>query len=353
MFYTLLETILVAVAGGFAFCLLNTPIPWTLGPLVTVVLWMSLMKRPIYWPVLYRNTGLIVLGCMMGASFTMETCLSIGRQLPSMLFATIATILFTMVTGYITYRRTDISLASSLLGSTPGGLMQMVLLSEEIADTDATIVTFMQTIRLLSVVFIVPFLAIHGLAGGNSAAAPAVGTAAVHSSLLFIPVTIISALVAARIHFPTPYLVGPVLGTAALVLSGMEPPDIPPLLITIAQIAVGTYMGSTIQPTSLANWKQLLFYALAGGISVVFFSLAIGWLLTSWHNIPLITSFLSTAPGGMAEMGITANFVHADISTITAYQLFRLLFILFLLPPFLKWYLAHREKIAAARERTY
>lgn len=344
MAHTLLETILIAVIGGAAFYFLKTPIPWTLGPLVMVILWTSFAKRPVYWPVNCRNAGLIVLGCMMGSAFTMETCLAIGRQLPSMLFATIATILFTMATAYITYRRTGISLASSLLGSTPGGLTQMVILSEEIADTDLTIVTFMQTIRLLSVVFIVPFLAIHGLTGGNgSAAIPAVAAAHSHS-LLFIPAAIISALIAARIHFPTPYLVGPVLGTAALILSGMEPPDVPSLWITIAQISVGTYMGTTIQPTSLQNWKQLLPYALAGGISVVFFSLAVGWLLTSWHNIPLITSFLSTAPGGMAEMGITALFVHADISTITAYQLFRLLFILFILPPFLKWYLAHREK---------
>ena len=49
------------------------------------------------------------------------------------------------------------------------------------------------------------------------------------------------------------------------------------------------------------------------------------------------TAFLSTAPGGLAEMGITALTVGADISTMTAYQLVRLLFIMLVFPYLAKW----------------
>ena len=50
----------------------------------------------------------------------------------------------------------------------------MVVLSEEIAGSDLTVVTFMQTIRLLATVFIVPFIVIHGLAGDTRKRAPPV-----------------------------------------------------------------------------------------------------------------------------------------------------------------------------------
>jgi len=44
--------------------------------------------------------------------------------------------------------------------------------------------------------------------------------------------------------------------------------------------------------------------------------------------ITFLTAFISTALGGMTEMGLTAMMVHADLSTVIAFQLFRLLFVL-------------------------
>jgi len=70
---------------------------------------------------------------------------------------------------------------------------------------------------------------------------------------------------------------------------------------------------------------------------VVFFSLGVGFLLTRLHSLNLISAFLGTSPGGMAEMGLTAVLVRADVSLVAAYQMFRLLFILFVMPLLLKW----------------
>ena len=56
------------------------------------------------------------------------------------------------------------------------------------------------------------------------------------------------------------------------------------------------------------------------------------------------TSFLSTAPGGLTEMGITALTVGANISTMTAYQLTRLLFIMLVFPYVAKGVVALYER---------
>ena len=228
----------------------------------------------------------------------------------------------------------------------------MVVLCEEVADSSLTVVTFMQTIRLLSVVFIVPFLAIHGLADspGQSAAmisaAEAVPTSLYSLTALgtFIIAATISALAASRLNMPTPYLLGPIIAIAGLTLAGLKPPPVPGSIVMAAQLFVGAYLGVTIKPANLSNWKQLLPYALANGVAIVLFSLAIGYVLNYWHQIDLITAFLSTAPGGMSEMGITAIAVHADLSVITAYQLFRLLFILLIIPPLFRRWLGQNPK---------
>lgn len=337
MLLRFLETLLVSLAGGLVFRLLCLPLPWLLGALTATMLWHLAAKRKTFWPMWLRNLGLIILGYMLGSSFTIETGTQIMKQLPAMLLATTSIILFSLLVGYITYRRTGISLATGIIGSVPGGLTQMVILSEEIADTDLTVVTFMQTLRLLSTVFIIPFIVMHGLAGNIGQAVPG-NTAGMYISdapwiaILFMIVVLLAAWVSVKVKLPTPYLLGPLLGAALLVLAGCQAPVTPPFLVFISQLSIGAYLGLTINPDSLENWKKLLPYALGGSVAVVFFSLGVGYLLTRLHALDLTSAFLGTSPGGMGEMGLTAVLVGANVSLVTAYQMFRLLFILFIMP---------------------
>ena len=343
MLLRFVETLLLSLTGGLLFRLLHLPLPWLLGPLTATMIWNLIAARNLFWPIELRNSGLIILGYMLGSSFTIEAGLQIIKQLPAMTFATSSIILFSLLVGYITCHRTGISLATGIIGSVPGGLTQMVVLSEEIADTDLTVVTFMQTLRLLSTVFIVPFVVVHGLAGDShqavAANVPAVYNSVIHTpwnALLFAGVVLLAAWAAVRTNLPTPFLLGPLIGAAALVLTGFQAPDTPPFLVFISQLCIGTYLGLTINPTSLENWKKLLPYAIGGSISVVFFSLGVGYLLTRLYSLDLISAFLGTSPGGMGEMGLTAVLVGANVSLVTGYQMFRLLFILFVIPFILK-----------------
>lgn len=357
--FTYLETLVVSLAGGLAFYFIHMPLPWMLGPLVVTLIWRSVLKRQVSWPVTARDAGLVVIGYAMGITFTHETVRQILMQLPTMIFATIITVSFSLLMGYITCRQTGISLSSGLIGSVPGGLSQMVVLSEEIPDCDITVVTFMQTVRLLSVVFVIPFLAIHGLAGNVEQTVLPVSAVSTGSALdkpwiawLFLCAVLISAWVAYSFRLPTPFLLGPVLGSAALVLNGFAAPALPDGLIIAAQLCVGIYMGVSIKPASLKNWQKLLPYTVCGVVGVVACSLGIGFLLSHIFHFSLVTAFLSTAPGGMTEMGLTAMMIHANLSVIIAYQMFRLLFILLCVPPLLKWRLG-RAAAKVAEEKAY
>lgn len=150
---------------------------------------------------------------------------------------------------------------------------------------------------------------------------------------------LLGALGAERIGLPTPYLLGPMVISAVLALCGFDTPRLPLALIYAAQLCFGGYTGSIMRLSSLQGWKRLLFYCLVFSVSTVLVALAMGYLLTRLLPLTLVTTFLSNAPGGVAEMGITAAALHADLSTVTAYQLFRVFFILFLVPPALKWWL--------------
>jgi membrane AbrB-like protein len=319
-----------------------------LGALTGVMIWKS-FGQEAYWPTPVRNGGVIVLGAMMGSWFTPETARQIIVQLPGMLLITGTSLLFGFGLAYFTARQTGVSLASSLLGSTPGGLTQMTIICDEFEDADLAVVSVLQTIRMQMVVFIVPFLAIHAVAGSVAAAAPVAVSGAPamgfnQTTAVYVLAALGGAAAGKRLSVPTPFMLGPLAGVAILGVSGLSLPQTPALLSALSQFCMGTYMGRTIDFASFRSQKKLLLYAVLGGLIMVGSSLLSAWVLTALYPaVELTTAFLCAAPGGTAEMGLTAVMIHADVSMVSAYQIFRLLFIIVMIPYFFRWWLCRSQ----------
>lgn len=349
-----LETLIIALLGGGLFELLHVPLTWLLGPLAAVMTWRLTTKRRLAWPGQLRNAGLIVLGYILATSVTRETVGVIGHHLPSMVVATVLTLAFGITMGIWGAKFSGTNVLSGVFGSVPGGLTQMVVLSEEVEEADATVVTFMQTIRVIAVIFIVPFLTVKGFIGGSGAdggssvlphALPALSDVPGNTLGLFLAATLGGAWLGSKVRLPAAHLTGPLLANAALILTGYQPPQLPTVFLTLSQIAIGAHIGLQMQPQSLQNLRRLTISTILSSVLLVGFALLVGELLVWWKgDMSLPTAFLCAAPGGIAEMGVTAHLVHADVSLVTAYQLFRIFFILFLVPSLLRWWVRRRVR---------
>jgi membrane AbrB-like protein len=333
-----LATFLIAAAGGLLFQLLHIPLPWMLGPLTVTIIYHTASNGRARWPVQLRNLGLIVIGYSMGRTVTPETTGEILTNLPAMFGVTLLTTIFCVAISYITHRRTGISMASSVLGNIPGGLAQMVLLTEEIEDADVTVVTFLQMIRVLTVVFSVPFIA-DGIGAMPGGASPIIASgpqdlAAAIPAILAAP---LGAGLASLLKLPIPCLLGPIFATTAAVLIGGPAPPVPPPLMGLALIFFGTYFGLIINLESMKKLGKVFPYAIGGSAALLAFTYLIARGLTLLTPATLLTGFLATAPGGLSEVGVVALSLHADVAFIMAYQLFRLFSILLLVPPLLRW----------------
>lgn len=345
-----IETILCGLSGGFLFTLLNLPLSWMLGPLTAVLIWKLLSKRDLYWPRSFRNGGQMLLGYSMGLSFTIASARQIVDQLPSMVIITILMVVFGLALAFVVSKLTGINISSAVLGTTPGGLSQMVVLSEEIKGADSTVVTFMQTIRMLTVIFIVPTLSIHAFSsGGTEKSKPTIDLVTQTEYGNFFQIITVLAIVlfitacAVRFKCPTPWIIGPLLSSAILTVSGFETPQLPPILVVLAQLCLGVYLGLGIKMNMLKNWKKLLPYSFISGLLIVGFALVLAYGLHKIYPITMTTAFLCIAPGGLPEMGVTAHTVNADVSMVAAYQLFRVFFILFIVPIFLRYLFGRQD----------
>lgn len=343
-YLSILETVGIALIGGLLFLLIHVPLPWLLGPLTAVTAWRLATGRVLYLPPIFFRIALLILGYMLGSSFTKETAVQIMQQLPFMAVSTTITVLVSLGLGVVTARCLNLDMASVVIGSVPGGLSQMVAISQEMKGIDPTVVVFTQVIRVLAVIFIVPFITIHGL-GGDAAELPMLPTTDMSQVtnghwiqyILYGLVSIVGYLFGNRIGLPNSILTGPLVATAVVMIIGdYQAPHLPSLIIILSQLAIGINIGLMAQPEILHNVKTFGVYTVMGSILLIVSSLLLAWGLTIVTPMTLATGFLSTAPGGIAEMGITATLVHADLSMVSGYQLFRMLFILFIVTPFLQ-----------------
>jgi uncharacterized protein len=311
--------------------------------MAAVLIGSRFKKVQFYWPSAIRDTGLVIVGYSIGLSFTKEALLQIIAKLPSMLLMTVLLVCFCAGIAFVVSKLTGVDYPTVLIGSIPGGLSQMIIFAEELKGINITTVTFLQVARLIMIIFFVPFL-IFGPIFKNSAntASDLVNSGGVSPSPLFpnvigfAVICVVCAILARKLKFPTPYLLGPILVTAVFNLSGMQGPNLPPSILDASQFMIGGYIGLLLKPEKLEHKTKIISLALISGMVMIFISIGLSFLLVSYYPLTHSTSFLALAPGGMDQMGILAHVVHADLSMVTGYQLFRLFFIYFAVPPILR-----------------
>lgn len=338
-------TLFMAIAGGLLFMLLHIPVPWLLGPMVTMVLAANLLKREFVWHVQIRNVGMMLIGYVIGLSMTASALRDIGAQLPSMLVMTVLLLLMSAGIAFIISKVSDHDYNTSLLASTPGGLTQIVILAEETEGINLAIVTVTQVVRLIIIIVSMPLIVMLPMfkAGSgeetNSAALPVESSGSLFPNILvFALLGILLTMIAVKIKFPTAHLIAPMLGTMLLQISGVQGPELPDLLTNAAQLMIGTHVGLMLNTNELPGKARTIGFALVSGIMLMVGAISLSFLLTELQSISSATGLLSMAPGGMDQMGIIAHAIGADLSIVSGYQLFRTFVIFFALPPFVKWF---------------
>jgi len=334
---------LIALAGGLVFSFLSIPVPWLLGPMSAILIANRFKGISLYWPRALRDTALILIGYSIGLSFTRSSVENIAENLPAMLFMTVILVASAALISKVISLISGVDYPTVLTGSIPGGLSQMIIFAEEMKGINITTVTFLQVSRLLMIVFVVPFIIfgpVFNISHTNTelAGSAQIGFEPIIMPVVFLIVCILGVLIGKKLRLPTPFLLGPILGTGFLTYAGLTGPTLPSSVMDASQLMIGGYIGMLLKPEKLERKSLTITLALFSGFLLVMESLLLSFFLSDALNINIVTSFLSLAPGGMDQMGIIAHEVNADLSIVSGFQLFRLFFIYFAVPPILRWY---------------
>ncbi|MET0785930.1 MAG: AbrB family transcriptional regulator [Paenisporosarcina sp.] len=335
--WLILRTFGIAALSGYAFYEIGIFLPWLLGPMFALLLLRQYTKITIIWPKILRQIGLIILGIQIGSSFTKQAVMLMWFDFPLMILLTLSVVGMALLLSMVFMKMTGESLATSILGSLPGGLSQMVLLSEEVQSANSTVVTLMQTFRIFAVVTIVPFLTAWVPKGShfNDLALSEFPSFHIMHFFYFIGLGIAFFMGMKKIHFPLPEIMAPIISMAILqFIINHSVIEVPSLLLILSQLFVGAHLGLQLEKVT-EHFSFRLFSAILGtNILLIAFCALMAYVLMIIHPLnSFLDFFISAAPGGIAEMSITALDTGADLSTVTSFHLFRIFFILLLAGP--------------------
>jgi membrane AbrB-like protein len=338
--YNILFPYLLGICGGFIFSICHVPLAWILGPMTFLIVWRSIFvsQSILLQPILLKNGSFIILGISFGLSFTKQTFISVGPYVLPFLLTTVLLIIISVLNGLLISRFVNIDKNTSIFASIPGGLTEMVAASESL-NANSSLVTIFQTVRLLTVVFFVPFaiLQMFEPQSGIHLTQATTNQSSIYSFGWFILAGFVGWLF--RTKLPAAFVIGPLITTAILNIIGVSLPTFHDVFMVFAQLTIGIGFGLMITFTDLKQGGKYCGLYFVTTIILIGASFGLGYLFTLLTDLDIATAMLSLAPGGLVEMVLTASTIGADPAVVSSLQFIRLLFIISFVPSILKYWL--------------
>ncbi len=318
-------TIAAGFAGGWVALWLGVPLPWLLGPLFLTAA-LGLMGVPIRAFRRGRNFGQVVVGASTGLQFSQAILLQLLLISPLIVVATALSTLIGAVGALMLMRLTDLDRTTAFFATTSGGVVEMANIAAKY-NAQLEPIAVVHTMRVAFIVTVAPLLVIHFSDGGAKAAAAAV----VVPWLPFLGLIAIAAVLGyllARRDIPNAWFLSAMLIGACVAMFGFAEGRAPDILLIVAQVMMGTSLGAQFRREFLGRLLPIM----AAGTVVVAFTTtanaAVGVGLAYLLGLPVATMVLAMAPGGMAEMVVTAKLIGADAMLVTGFQLLRIILVL-------------------------
>jgi uncharacterized protein len=330
----MLLALLIGLFGSIVFIYLHLPLPWLLGSIFATTFAIRFEKLPIISPKIFSPPARILIGIAIGSAFTPKILEFIPHYFVSLLLVVPFTVLVIFFGTYYYYKVLKYDLKTSYLGSMPGGVIEMVIIGEELKANTAKI-TLMQSSRLFFVVVSLPFIIQYifqiDIRGNQMLTTPLKNIDFFEFFLLYT-LSIFAALFAKKIKLTAAFLMGPMILSIILFSSGVFSVAIPDEFLKFIQVVFGVIIGftfrnvafKTIYKTLIATLGHfiILLILCAIFIAIIFYSL----------DFKALDILLAFGPGGQTEINLIALLVGANLPYITLHHIVRLLIVMNIAP---------------------
>ncbi|MGP9788793.1 AbrB family transcriptional regulator [Roseinatronobacter sp. NSM] len=323
----------VSGCGGWAFERIGAPLPWMIGPLVVTAIIFMGPAPSVTVPNRLRPLGQVVVATQVGLAFSPQALDLLLALAPVIVGAALATGLCIFVVALLVARITGQSLAQAFLSFVPTSPVEAATMAQA-AGIDPAPVVFSQTLRLASVVIVLPFT-IYALSGWPDAQRTPVSLGQFDP----LPLLVLAAIGVAGawlfriLRVPNPNFLGPMAVAALLAVSGSGLMPYPPDILALAQILLGTWLGATFRRDFVASSLRLTLVSAVSSVLLLALCSLSAVLIAVVSGVDWHIMVLGAAPGGVVEMALTAKFLGQNVVLITTFHLVRI----FIFMPNIPW----------------
>ena len=330
-------TLAIGAVGGAVFNYFQLPLAWMLGSMAATVP-LAVAGVPLRMDTRFRMAMIVVLGVMVGGSFTPEVLAHAGRWWMSILgmvalvaaVSILVFVFFTRVSGF--------DPRTAVFSCLPGGLNEMSVMGAAMGADDRMI-SLAHSVRIFVVVMTIPFIfqALGWYERGASAANIVVLADMRALEMIKIAAGSVAGIYACRLlRFPSPILIGAMLGSAAVHVTGVATDQLPTIFIVLAQIVIGSAIGARFAGLSTAIILRGIRHAATASVGMIFAAFGATALLAPVTGFAFAPMLLAFSPGGFAEMSLIALALNIDTAYVSTHHIFRILLIVLLVPLLVK-----------------
>ena len=324
--------LLIGLIGGSCFAYVDLPLPWMLGAMAATM-GASLGGADIALPQPLRKPMIAVVGVALGSSFTPDRLSGFMAWLPSLAGMPIYVMVIGCLILFYLRRASTFDAKTAFFAATPGGLSEMVILSDQLGG-DMRNVALFHTARLVLIVFSIPLLAnvvtnlepTSVIGAGNGGIVP--GDLLVLGGLL-----IAGWLLAWPLRLPSPAFMGPLFLSSAMHLAGVTAASPPFVVVAAAQLVIGASVGCRFSGVPLGLIIRTLIIGAGGAFLMFAVTLIFAFGLSIATESPLPLLLLALIPGGFPEMSLIALGMGFDPAFVVTHHGVRVLLVVaFALP---------------------
>jgi len=337
-----LPPVLLALAlsalGGVVANWLTLPLPWMLGPMF-VCLSGALLGLPIKGPVRLRPVMVMVLGVMLGSGFTPAMLDQVGAWAVSLSML----VVYVAVIGLIAYpyfrKVAGYDPVTAYFSGMPGGLNEMMIVGGAMGGDERKIVLTHAT-RVLIAVFLIPiwFRLVEGLdMSDRSQFGVSLVDTPVRDLLILAACIVVGYPMAQVLRLPAKMLVGPMLVSAAVHITGVTAAPPPLEIVNLAQWIIGTVIGCRFVGIAPAEILRMIRIGLGATLIMLAVTAVFALLLGAMTQLDPKMVVLAYAPGGLAEMSLVALALGADVAFVATHHVIRIAYVVIFAPMLFKF----------------
>lgn len=334
----MLLALFIGTLGSIIFIYLSLPLPWLLGAIFASSIAMRFEKLPIQSPKPFSSPARILIGLTIGSAFTPEILQFIDVYLYSLLLVIPYSIITIIAGMYYFYKYQGFDKKTAYLSSMPGGVIEMVIIGEEI-KANISKITLVQSSRLFFIVITLPFVIQYIFQidiSGNKLITIPIANINIQEFLALLVVGVMGGVLAKKLKISAAYLIGPMIFSIAVHSTGLITTTVPDEFLKFVQVVFGTIIGFTFRGVSVQTIIKTLVATLGHFIILVLISSVFIAIAYFSFGFPLLSTLLAFSPGGQAEINLIAILVGANVPYITLHHIVRLFIVMNIAPVFAK-----------------